>query len=304
MNGVVLPCDAAGGLRISFGSIFKSVWCSMRWKMTAVAVGAAMVVGARVHAEAPLAKKYVDQIGLDHARVAELQQWLGDTFAGVAQQAPGYERIDHDFIYQGAQKEIDLWNAAAAAWAKSNDAVGSAKEQEAFALGGKDHDAWQQRLNWRIRQHNESPSEDSFEQVSGWTPRHGLALSMEAQKKVVAACARVAEAIVPGVDPETIHKLEDAVFAAQLEVEVANMHATWEAEDNSWAMRDAVSSPALTAAQQTLNEHRKQREILFRAYRMEQHEVEKFDRANAGLIQERDKQAELARQQRDHPDGK
>lgn len=226
--------------------------------------------------------------------------WLQDYLANLVntmQQPPSLGKLDETIITADVQKEIAAWNSAAALWEKGDEAKATAQVKLARDLGSR-RGIWERRLSWRWRQGNESPSEDSFEGLN-WRPPQSVAVYMEAKKRLSEACGRVAEAITPDANLQEIPALEDQVFAAQVEVEVADMKMNWSAEDHSWAMRDAVSSPELSAAQQRLDEFRRQREAMFRQIRQQQRALEKYDRGNNALVGERDRQAELARQARE-----
>ena len=256
-----------------------------------------LLIVSRMLAEVPPAERFAGQIRESKDSVAWLQEYQGN-MKDRMQQAPSFGKMDDAVITAGIHEEIAAWNNARTAWEKGDEPGAVALVRLARDIGGR-RGAWERRLDWRYRQGNEAPGEDTYEGISTYRPAFAVAVYMEAKKRLSEACGRVAEAYVPDVNPQLIFKLEDEVFAAQLEVEVAEMKMTWAAEDRSYAMRDAVASPEFTAAQQRLDEHRQQRENMFRQYRKQQREVERFDRSNTALINERDKQAELARQARD-----
>jgi hypothetical protein len=265
-----------------------------KWALVAlvVAVAAARVVGDGLSAP------FADQIQMAKAQINNCQQTLASWWSNEASQAPEYQKLDYALIQGDMQSQIDAWQSAVTAWQKGDAAAGQAALVRAQALGGHQA-AWAQRLDWRIRQHLAAPTEDSFELAAASRPRHGVALMIEAQKKVSQACARVAYAYVPGFDASTMDKLKDAVFEAQLNLEIADMKATWEGEDHSYALRDAVSSPGLTAAQRDLDAHRAAREKMYRDMRTAQHAIEQFDRLNGPLLAKRDRAAEQARDRRE-----
>jgi hypothetical protein len=246
--------------------------------------------------EAPPAERFAGQI----KECKDSLAWLKEYTAGQtdrAEQAPSFARVDLPVLNAQIEQETTAWANAMAAWEKGDEQTARKLVDEAREIGGR-RSTLDHRLDLRHAQGNETPSEDGYEAFN-WRPRLGVAGIMEAKKRVSEAYGKLAEATVPGADAQLIVKLEEEVSAARLEVDVAEMKANWMQEDQSWAMRDAVSSPGLTAAQQKLNEYRKEREATYRKIRQAQRELERYDRQNGALLTERDRQAELARQARE-----
>lgn len=268
-----------------------------RWRtrVAGVGVGLSLFVGA-TRGEAPPAERFAGQI----RECKESLGWLKDYWSGQldrAQQAPSFGRLDVALLTGKMEEEMAAWSGAMAEWEKGNQGAAEALVKRAREVGNT-RGTWERRLDWRYQQGAEAPSEDSYEGFD-WRPRPGAAAVMEAKKRVSEGWGKLADAAVPDADPQILARMEDDVAAARWEVEVAELRANWMAEDRSWALRDAVSSPGLTAAQQRLDEYRKQRETMLRKVRREQRELDKYDRLNGPLLRERDTQAELARQARE-----
>ncbi len=225
-------------------------------------------------------------------------EWLRNYLPGLlegAKQPPSMGSVDSVLITAEIQKEIDAWSAAMEAWQKADEKRADGLVKQAKQLGEK-RVIWEKRLAWRSQQGASAPTEESFEQTSGWRPRKSLALAMEARRRLSEVYGRLAEATTPEADPQLLSKLEDEAFAARVEVEIAEMRMNWETEDGGWPMRDPVIwSPELIAAQNRLVENRTQQEARRRAMLAAQHEFDEGEHLRKVMIDERNRQAEIAR---------
>ena len=128
---------------------------------------------------------------------------------------------------------------------------------------------------------------------------------MEAKKRRSEAYGRLAEATTPTAHPQMLFKLQDEVFAADVEVGVADMRLPWAHED--WMFRKflatdpTITSPELTAAQQRLAEWRRQREQTYRQSRSQQHALEQLEREGAALVAARENAYRAAKARREPP---
>lgn len=231
---------------------------------------------------------------------------LGDT----ALQLPGYTEQDMLLITPALNEVADTFAKAAAALEKGDEPGAAALAKHAGELYAN-HERWGQRLEYRRRQSQVGEylpaSEDSFDWLTQWTPPgfdgQPAAAFMEAKKRRCEANGRVADALTPTADPDLIAKLQDEVFVAETEVQVAEMKVNWDREDlnaHAYVMPDhSVSSPDLTAAKERIAAWRQQREQLLRQNRKVMQAMEQQPRQYNALIEARNKAYQEAKAVKD-----
>jgi hypothetical protein len=213
-------------------------------------------------------------------------------------QAPAFSKVDGPLITAHLEDVAGAWTEVAAALEKGDETKAAALAQRAQKLAGP-RDRWQERVRWRLRQaqlgeYMPATAEVFFTVASDRREEdvQELEALMEAKKRRSEAYGRLAEATTPSADSKTLFKLQDEVFAADVEVGVADMRLPWANED--WGFRTflatdpTITSPELTAAKQRLAEWRHQREETYRQSRSQQHALEQLDREAAALVAARE----------------
>lgn len=214
------------------------------------------------------------------------------------EQLPAFIKLDGPIITRHFEDIARTWDEAAAALEKGDETAAAALAMRAEELTSK-RDRWQERLRWRAMQSQNEYLPATAEIFFLLAPeRNGGVLKeveafLEAKKQRSEAYGRLAEATTPTAARETLLKLQDEVFALDVEVGVADMKYTWAREDcdfRTWVATDSsVASPELTAAKERLAKWRHQREQTYRQSRSQQHALEQLDRESANLMAAREK---------------
>ena len=209
-------------------------------------------------------------------------------------QVPVFGKVDGPMMTAHLEAVAQTWTDAAAALEKGEETAGTNLAQRARQLDGQ-RERWQERVQRRARQAQQNEyMPASAEVFSTWAADRtepdvqDLAALMEAKKRRSEACGRLAEATTPTAAAKTLYQLQDEVFAAEVEVGVAEMRLPWAHED--WMFRKfvatdpTITSPELDAARQRLAEWRRQREETYRQSRRQQYGFEQLDRESKALL--------------------
>jgi hypothetical protein len=106
---------------------------------------------------------------------------------------------------------------------------------------------WQERLEARALQAGFAPSEEWLRQR--WVPDGAIPARdafIEARRNASEAWDAVAEALVPGADPQEVQQLRHAALAAQGEVELAETRFNWARSRAAQFSNPDITSPELT----------------------------------------------------------
>jgi hypothetical protein len=141
---------------------------------------------------------------------------------------------------------------------------------------------WRERItDWRNRQFLAAPSEQWFQEYSRWY-RTGIPELMawaEARKAAAEAWGRVADAYVPGYDPDAMEALKEAAYALDVEREIGEMRYNWMRERAAVMPADGkVSSPELTRRVEELKRLQEERIVLKRSEGERERAVRRLDR--------------------------
>jgi hypothetical protein len=226
-------------------------------------------------------------------------------------QFPVFVKTDGPLFTAWSEEVARTWTEAAAALEKGDESAANALVRRAGHLAGQ-RDRWQERLRWRAQQAQQGEylpaSAEVFAILAADRKAEDLKeceAFLEAKKRRSEAHGRLAEATVPGADSKTLFKLQDGVFAADVEVGVAEMKYNWSRADweyRTWVGRDpTITSPELTAAKERLAEWRRQREEIYRQSRSRQHALEQLDRDGNGLLTARDSAYRTAKAAQEAP---
>jgi hypothetical protein len=224
-------------------------------------------------------------------------------------QIPVFSKVDGPVITTHLENIARTWADAAAALEKGDETAGTNLARRAQEILGH-RDRWQERLRWRSRQAQQNEympaTAEVFITVASDRREEDvkdLEALMEAKKRRSEAYGRLAEATTPAADPKILFKLQDEVFATDVEVGVAEMRLPWAHED--WMFRTflatdpTITSPELTAAKQRLTDWRRQREETYRQSRSQQHALEQLDREAAALVAARQSAYQAAKAARE-----
>ena len=223
-----------------------------------------------------------------------------------AGQIAGFTKRDVPLITKHMNDLAGAWTAAAAALEKGDEAGAAAMVKQAQELEVK-RDRWAQRLAVRRLQAQADEylpaTEESFACLTEWAPTEldvqPAVAFIEAKKRRSEAYGRLADATTPTADQPTLYRLQDEVFAADVEVQVADMKLGWSREDLSarvYVLTDpSLSSPELIEAKARIAEWRRQREELLRQSRKIAHLLELQPREYTALVEARDKAYQSAK---------
>lgn len=253
-----------------------------------------------------------DRVAGQIQRYQETASSVRATLAGLMaelEQIPAFSKVDGPLIVSHQEDVARAWSAAAAALEQGDEKAAAALARRAQEIAGP-RDRWQERLRWRALQAQRGEYLPATAEVFFMlaTDRKAedvkeLEAFLEAKKRRSEAYGRLAEATTPTADPPTLFKLQDEVFAADVEVGVADMKYAWARADwdfRTWVATDpAITSPELTEAKGRLTAWRRQREHTYRESRGQQHALEQLDRESAALTAAREsayRAAKVARQ--------
>ncbi len=261
--------------------------------LTALLLGAVCLVNV-------LAATPADKFAKEIRRYDELAAAARETLAarlGDLNDFPVFKKVDGPLITKHLEAVSQTWAEAARALEEGNETAAAALARRAEELAGQ-RGRWEQRLNWRRlqAQHEYLPATAKVFFMLA-TERNGdlekeVGAFLEAKRRRSEAYGRLAEATTPAADDQILFKLQDEVFALDVEVGVADMKYGWAREDwdfHRWVVTDPkVISLELRAAQERLTEWRHQREQTYRQSRNEQHELERLDREREALLKARE----------------
>ena len=249
-----------------------------------------------VRADAP-ADRFEGQIHHCRESAAATRDSLASLMAEL-RQIPVFVKVDGPLMTTHLEAVAQVWTDAAAALEKGDATAGTNLAQRAQQLVGA-RDRWQERLRYRSRQAQQNEYMPACAEVfiTVGADRHEedlqeLKALMEAKKCRSEAYGRLAEATTPNAEAKILFELQDEVFAADVEVGVAEMRLPWSHED--WMFRayvatdPTITSPEYAAARQRLLEWRRQREETYRQSRRQQYAVEKLDRESKALVTARE----------------
>jgi hypothetical protein len=268
--------------------------------------GLAAILCGSVHAQTP-PDKFAGQIKT-YTDAATLEKDLLSQMLGVAQDISEFSKEDVKLITAYMEEATIAWSNAAAALQKGDEAGAAAFVKRAQELDSK-RDVWNQRLAWRRGQAQREylpANEEIFnllvgDRTAGETRE--IEAFIEAKKQRSEAYGRLADAATPAAEPQALARLQDEVYALDVEVQVADMKRVWANEDRGvrqYVMTDAsVSSPALTAAKQRLAEWRQKYEETYRQWREREHALEQQKRQSAEVLEARNLAYRAAKAARD-----
>jgi hypothetical protein len=221
------------------------------------------------------------------ANERDLARTLRDSDAAVA----------GDFFRLGPfiKDDLVLLKAATDAQAAIHEAVAVAYEKadvdEIHRLREEQERAYRARVTlreriseWRNKQFTAAPSEQWFQEYSRWY-RTGLPELMawaEARKAAAEAWGRVADACLPGYDPDALEALKEQAYALDVEREIGEMRFTW-ARERALVMQNQSekhppSSPELTKSIEALTKLQEERLAVKRKEVEREREIRRLDR--------------------------
>ncbi len=245
----------------------------------------------------PPADRFADRIRQYKESEAATRETLG-RLLGELEQIPAFLKIDGPLITKNLEEVAQNWSEAAAALEKGDvSAAANLALRAEEAVGHRDR--WQERLRWRALQAQNEYLPATAEIYFLLAPERNGDLQkeveafLEAKKNRSEAYGRLAEATTPTAEDQPLLKLQDEVFALDIEVGVADMKYGWAREDwdfRTWvATNPKISSPELTAAKERLAQCRQQVEEAYRQSRQQQHALDKLGPEGANLRAAREK---------------
>jgi hypothetical protein len=253
---------------------------------TAVLLLALLPGAAAARAEAPRAEvpaeKFAGQIQAYTDAAGSADDALASMLA-LAREMPTFTKGDVPLIKAYMEQTAAAWSGAAKTLAGGDEAGAAALVKRAQELDAK-REIWNRRLGWRRGQAQIEylpASEQSYDWLVGDRTAdevREIDAFIEAKKRRSEAYGRLADAATPAADPQALNRLQDEVFAADVEVQVADMKMNWAREDRDarrWVMTDpSVTSPELTEAKRRLADWRRQYEQTYRQSREVGHALE------------------------------
>jgi hypothetical protein len=284
----------------------------MRWSSRAlVTVVALALINGAAPDTAP-ASRFAAQIQTYQDSAANMKNELAVLVNTAAGPISAFTKGDVLLLTKYMNELIDSWNAAAAALEKGDEAAAAPLVMRARELESGRY-RWAQRFEARRLQAQVGEylpaCEDSYDWLAGLeggrqpVEVQDITALMEAKKLRSEAYGRLADATTPTADAQTIYKCQDDVFAADVEVQVADKKMAWAIQDlvnRKWVMLDAtVSSPDLTAAQEGLAKWRQEYEATYRRSRMEAQALVVQDRHYLELVDAVKKAYQAAKTEQD-----
>lgn len=214
------------------------------------------------------------------------------------EQLPAFLKIDGALMTKHLEEVGRTWAEAAAALEKGDETGATALAKRAEEMIGQ-RDRWQERLRWRSQQAQNEYLPATAEIYFMLAPERNGDLQkeveafLETKKQRSEAYGRLAEATTPSAERQTLLKLQDEVFALDVEVGVADMKYSWAREDwdfHTWVATDTnVVSGELIAAKERLAQWRQQAEETYRQSRRQQHALDRLNGEREILLGAREK---------------
>jgi hypothetical protein len=198
---------------------------------------------------------------------------IRDYNAGLATDSFRYGNfVKDDLVHskEAAEAEAVIHEKIAAAHDRGDDAEAAALRKPCDEAA-RINNIWRERIaDWRSRQATAAPDEQWFQEQSRWY--HGamneLAAWAEARKAAAEAWGRVAEAVLPGADPNTLVTLKEQAYALDAEREIAEMRFTWAYQREQALGEKRVITPEVTRRLDELKKAQDER-IAFRRAEVE-----------------------------------
>lgn len=272
----------------------------MRWAVCLIGVFCATATAQDAN---PAAKgKYADSVRFWRQRTWDVRDESASLIARMQEYADfvkddlPHARTAYEAQAKAAEKIADLWERE-----DDKAAVAAQREYEkAVAISL----VWQTRLwEWRRRQAEAAPSEQAYRNELSWTPQAVVPFLedvIRCRKAAADAWGRLADATVPGADPNRLEALKDQAMAADARCEMALWKRTWASRREETWYDKTLASDALRAAFDQLDRLHERRLRLREAQIESDREARHADRQ----IQEMESQArrayEAAKQARDN----
>jgi len=258
----------------------------------AIIIAAALGTAAR--AQSP-AEKFANQIKNYTDSANFEKEILGQIFA-QAQDIADLAKPDVKLVTAYMEEAASTWTNAAAALEKGDEPAATALAKKARELD-KNRDVWNQRLSWRRAQLQREylpASEEIFIMLVGDRKPDEISeieTFLETKKRRSEAYGRLADAALPGVDPQQLTPLRDEVYRLDVEVQIADLKRVWAEQDRMYrlyvATNPKISSPTLTAANQRLADWRQKYEETYRQLREKEHALEAHKRQETEVSEAR-----------------
>jgi len=150
---------------------------------------------------------------------------------------------------QAANAEGVIYEKIAAAYEKSDPAevIRLRKEVDAAA---RNRILWRDRItDIRKRQFEAAPTEQWYQErfrFHGTVAPAAINAWAEARKAAAEAWGRVAEATVPGADPNALFALTEVAYVADMERDIAEIRYNWVVQRETWLLDKRITSDELS----------------------------------------------------------